>query len=583
MTGLRGREGQSGDAVPVATLSKMLFGGDLARAEEGFDRLHYAFLEANAGDAAAESERAQLALTIVTGLRKAKEEALGLLLLADLIGVDHVRRWLDHEGSASLAAACFTTRDLERWLTSPKAGVRAAATVVAAMVNLSGVEALVGEMAGRDSDTIVRASALLALSTAGDSAFARGVVEAARADTDAFVAMVAALALLRLDPTRTFETERDALAAWLSWEAPPWSAGVTEFPWFGGAWVSTYRRPRAHDHASRVVAGLAREGTTELGIFLLGLARGREAGTLTRRVGALVADLGGLQHRWKHDVVQPVVPFDQLSSLERATAKLLAATDLLPGPTRGMPAAGSPRRRWCGIEAPGPMEQVLEASAATLGHGGPRYVVATDIEREQVRPPLSVPLGDLDDGFERWLAATLWVSAAYGNPPLRTLPNDLLRSLVDGSKSCGVSALERAAATCSDLAERFRRAALEGEISRVSAPLTALALLPFVEAKMAIEPAWDVLVTVSLDAAARQVFASLPPERREAILWSFLSTQSDAQVAGTKEALEALELAASPRNSDKVLLRLQQPAVVKFYGPQLAEMRATAERFSRSM
>jgi hypothetical protein len=227
-----------------------------------------------------------------------------------------------------------------------------------------------------------------------------------------------------------------------------------------------------------------------------------------------------------------VEPFEAFTAEEQATIRELAPTYLLPNATLAMPAAGLPRRRWANLETASP----------------------------------STP-----DLIDRWESAVQTFSGAYGGmAPAFLLPPEAaelayaVSAVVDATRMTPV---------LDDLAQRFTRSEREGLAPRRSSALTVIALLPLVRAGVSLSPQWDVIIAPSLDPLATEVFSSLEMPRREAILWRELSSRGEREVAGTKEAVAAVHLAASPRVVAALRARLANPTVAGFFGPSIDDLR----------
>ncbi len=527
-----------GSATDVPELVALMGSDDPGSVEEGFDRLYAAFVgwhPPETTDAAA-----ALAAALLNRLPEAIEKGPTLLLLAEVLGADHVRYWSE-DGPVPDPTVLAVVRKHEALvvglLDDPRPSVRSAATVLASTARLRGAVPRLLELAPSDPDERVVASALIALAPFEDARVDGALDEAlARSGGAPLVLGAVTLGRLRRDASASTDAHRAGIEAWLGWEPPPWSEDETELAWFGAAWASTYRIERPHDGFCRALAGAAarRARTEQLVSTLLEIGAKRAPGAATRRAGALVADLGGLEHRFKAGPVQDVVPFEMLSEREQRTARALGDGYLLPGPSRGLPAAKLPRARWAGLPHP------------------------------------DLPSGELGSSFVRWHAAVDRVSGARGGAPLRIVDADQMESLLAAAAAAPSDAMR---AVTDDLALRFGAMQAEGARPPRSAPLTALALLPFVRRNEPIPPAWDVIVDVTPEPSTQEVFASLEPARREAILFRHLSSRRPTDPAGLKEAIALLDLGASRRNVEALKASLATAPVASFFGAACASMR----------
>jgi hypothetical protein len=556
-------EGAAGD---VPKLLKLLFAKDETKVDEGFERLHTKFV--------AEQEVSALPALVselLDRLPKAPHKTPVLVLVAECLAGGILRHWLcSTPPDRKAVREIFVPRaDVVAKLSRDKNGsMRAAAAIVLSVSRLPTMVEPLSTLARSDPDPVVRASAILALAP-----LSRERSEEVLRSTPGSASVVLAaqsLARLRIHPSRSLESERDGLAAWLSLELAP--EGETELGWFGLSWPSFYHLDRPHDLVAETVAALARARSDEDGLSRLMLEIGtlRAPGAASRRAGALVADLGGLEGRWKSGVVQQVVELTSMSERARATARSLSATSLLPEATRGLPASGIARRRWAGLDSPGPLEAAVEArdrNGNTLS--GPRYLVA-------LRDPLDlwgVLTHGLTDALARWETALLWLARSYGGMEERILAPEKLEAWATELVSLGDEGLDRARRVLDDLAARFAASDAEGQPSRCTPLVTTLALLPFVRANATIPRSWEPLVTLGLGPLLREVLAALSGPSVEEILFRYECRHPAAGVAGTKEALSALDLGLSRRNVDALLARLDHAAVVAFYRTEIDAMR----------
>ena len=516
-------------------LLELLLSDDEGSVEEAFDGIFERFV---ARDGASPSAAPQMVTSLLDLLAEVAHPGPVLLLIAEILGADHVRQWVRDEPLSSQSSEIALSRQAAwlPFLSRDVAAVRACATVLASTVRAPDAVEPLRALATEDPDPIVRASAILALAPF-ENVDCGQAWERARASGQPLLIGASALAALRADPSRDVAREADGLEAWLSWDAPRWSPERTEFPWFGCAWASTYTLPRPHDGQARVVAELARRrnATHEMSALLASRATAATPGPFTRRAGALMADLGGLMARWVHTDTPKVEPFASFSAEEQATVHELVATPLLPAATRDMPAAGLPRRRWASM----------------------------------------APLPSTPDLLDRWESAVQTFSGAYGGmPPAFRLPAEAVE--LAHAVSAAVDP-QRMLPVLDDIAQRFTQSEAEGIAPRRSSSLTVVALLPLIRAGVPLSPRWDVLVAPSLDALAMEVFASLEPSRREAILWRELSTRGEAEVAGTKEVVAAVHLAPSARVASALRARLAHPVVAGFFGPGIDELRRAVD------
>jgi len=250
-------------------------------------------------------------------------------------------------------------------------------------------------------------------------------------------------------------------------------------------------------------------------------------------------------------------------------AKKLAATHLLPAGGHHLPASGACRRRWIGVDPPGPLDHLVEHKGAKV----PRW---------RAYQELPIAPGDFGSLLEYW-QSFIEIGARSYPPYWRTLkPDDLDKQLA--ALPAGDEILAGVTRLADDLAERYSAAARVGTPILTHTAMSAMLLVPWVRAGRPIEPRWDVLVPFGPEPQCREIFAALPPERREALLCEYLATivwaRADAAVhlldlAPTRRVAQAMthaidEMQNLPMHEAPVRVLREQLAALAQQHPGLA-------------
>ncbi|WP_437627108.1 HEAT repeat domain-containing protein [Sorangium sp. So ce1151] len=556
-----------GPATRVPAQVEQLVGNNSDRREDAFSTLEDTLIERGQWfDASAPA----LAL-LLDAVPDAPEPDLLLVLAADILGADHVRAWLAPSDEA-LPVEAVGVHDvaLERreallgWVRDARPAVRAGAAVVLAMLPEIRGETLplLKRQAGEEPDTAARASALIALGRLGegDEEVDR-IVEGARGVEHPLVRGAAAVAWLRLDGGRSFAGAAEGLAGWLEWKpAEPWTPGQAVLPWFGGLAVTWYKTKQPLEAAPSALAALARQrgATRDLVDTAVRLGSGALSGVAMRRLSAMVLDLGGFLQLEKDYVALP----EELSAEQRDIAKGLAATKLVPIAGLGLPACGASRRRWIGLEPPGPLERHVEVEIAGDRKALPVWrawrelnLVETNDDSEASEESASGPIPRALDArltaHDRWQAIVEIDAESYGFGCYMD-PDELERQLAAIPQDEDL--LRRVAEVADDLAARFAAGAREGIRMAPSPSMSAMLLLPLVRAGRRLEQRWEPLIHVGDEPQAREIFQALAPERREAWLEGYFEREMAGRgtmvVASLMESvLPVMDLTLTPRTA----------------------------------
>lgn len=520
-------EHAQGPATRIPGTLKKLSGKQEQARVDAFDGLRDSLV----GNGRWFSASAPAADTLLTALGKAPEPDLLLVLAADIVGADHVKGWLESpdahvssEQRVVIDAALARVSTLTAQLKEKNARARAGATVLMAMLpSLAGEWLpLLMDRIERDEDEVVRASALLAVSRLGEGhKKVSAVTDATLSSTSPLLRGAATLAQLRLDPSREFAASAEGISDWLSAqpaprERKPW------LPWFGGLEVAWYAMHQKLDASAHALFALAQQRGQEAALVdtCLQLGASEPSPRLARRLGALILAGSGLS-RHPEAVVRP---FDELSESERAVARRLATTTLVPRAGYGLPSAGNSRRRWTGLDAPGPLEQLIDVELDGKQRNvafwyAVRELNARKVERaEQGLGPFPAPVAAAVAGADRWQAIAELLCMNYATSCVIADRFDQEFAAIELDQRL----LRVAAGVADDLVSRVHAANRDELPAVTSAIASAWILLPFVRTKTPINERWDVLVEIGKDVLAHEIFGALPSDRRQARLLGYL-------------------------------------------------------------
>ena len=454
---------------------------------------------------------------LLSSLAKAPEPWRVLALVADIVGADSVRGYgTDQRSGAaaerSVAAALAHAPALLDALGSKSTEMRVSLPVLLALLPALRERTwpeLVAQ-AERDPEPKARASALLALGPLGGAPEA--LYAAVRANDEALVQGAGAVSRLRARRDFPLDNEAEGVIAWLR-------QSDRTFPWFGPHDTDEYYRGGNY---GEVVGSYPRP------LVVIARARGREAEiALVRRcveasrrddlgrvfaiqAARMVLALGDFPEFDPHKNRFAAVPASALTEQQLLVARELAASRLVPEAHMLMPASGAPRRRWLGIDPPGPLDAPDgESGGAPRWVACGRHIARTRDEGGDQLPPQVAALGPA----ERLLALLELAASSYGF--FCPFPVEVLEAAVAAS----AQSLDRLRPIVDDLAERISaELQVNGRSSSSSSRVTALAVVPFARAGRPIPEGWEVLFNLMVPEDFQHLvgesFSALPPVRR---------------------------------------------------------------------
>jgi len=518
-----------GPATRVPAQVKQLFADDAMERHDAY----WALWEGLVGHGAWFDASAPAVALLLDTAEKASDPTLLFTLTGDILGGDQIRGWLapadakqDLLEKAAHDAALEKKKVLLDALGAASGVVRGAAAMALAMLPEMSAESVpvLSRLAREDDDVIARSSAVLALGRLGDGDASVAALLAAmrKPGLPGFVRGAAVMGWLRQDGARPFEEARAEVEEWLGFKPSP---GV-ELPWFRDTlWFATLPFP---DAPARLLCALGRHrgqgGVDALADFAAAGSRS-DNGPVETQLAKVLLGLGGFPQQ--HDKVALV---QDLTAEQHAMARMLSKRYLLPAGGHRLPAAGVARRRWIGLDTPGPLDRVVSHNGAEV----PLWRAWNE------KRPLSVD--DFASRLDYWQALVEYNAETYPPPFERLTPDEVDRELA--ALPGGDELLARVPQIADDLAARFAAAARGGTPKFVNYWMSGLLLLPWVRAGRPIEPRWDVLIPVGPEPQCRELIAALPIERREAVICEVLTLVNRARITVT---LAVLDLAPTRR------------------------------------
>lgn len=487
------------------------------------------------------------------------------VLVADIIGSDQLRGWLTTpdavltaDEKAVHAAAVDKKNVLLEALAAKDGEIRGAAAMALAMLPELATESLpvLLQLAKEDQDIIAKASAVLALGRLGaQHVGAASLIETAREPGHpGLVRGAAAMSWLRQGADRRFEHVRAEIEEWLAFQP---DNGI-ELPWFRRPmWYRTLPFP---DALARTLAALGRHrnqtGVDEVTDFAVDTSRKCGNGPVETQLAKVLLAFAA----FPGEAVDRVALVEELSPEQKAMAKRIATTHLLPMGGHRLPASGACRRRWIGVDPPGPIDRYVE-------HKGILVPLWRAWRERKVTP----------DEFGSRLAyrQSLIEYTAKSYPPFMYVaqPAELEEELRALPSSEALFAL--VACIADDLAERFAAAVRGGTPVHVSLTMSGLLLLPLVRAGKPIEPRWDSLVAITKDSQSRELLAALPLERREVRFCNHLATGPGLAI--TAPVVEVVDLAPTRRVVVAINRRLDELGHDPILEARIRELRKKLE------
>lgn len=446
-------------------------------------------------------------------------------LVAELVGAPHEKAWLA-PATAPLPHDVLDTLEahfavLEEEVASQDAAVRASVCMVLTLVAPPKAQAaadLLRGLVNTDPVATVRASALLGLArVAGSSDIA--LIEQLSTDTTQpdLVRGAAALALLRLEPSRSPSELGDALEIWLS--QPP--TGDTEAPlcWFhsdvggpnrpqegkgiaNGAWAIHVLA----QHMNRWEAW--RDDLVDLG-----------CSTTSPMVRRSVSDLLWLNELPSGPGYRLLHP-DCLSSRQLELLERIADKWLCVPPRHGLPAGGPTRMRYFGWAEPSLMEREVEVEIdgatvkRTIGWTKGSPGKAVDGTWAIAHDERTLPEIDALSPAMRWRALAE-ICVSMGAPNGFSVTGDQLERVIDAAVA-DPDLSEAAVPLLDEVSAWYGEARAQQTVGEMDPETSRLLITPAVRTEVRFKPEWEVFLGRDLpEDDGRAIIECFEEHRRE--------------------------------------------------------------------
>ncbi len=482
---------------------------------------------------------------LLDGLAGASDPGPLLVALSDLLGVDHVRGWLRPSDAAPadrvlVELLAERAPDVAACFAHGTPHVRAAATVVAAMLPDAGGWGDELVAASSDAEAMVRGSALVSLARFGTSVVGAKVrIAEGLEDPSAFVRGAAALASIRAgDP---LVAVRGPLLDGLA------SSSGARWPWFdglhSGPWLRGIGGPDAFPRALVAMAASGRETVDAWIDFAAEVVNDIADPFAALQATKILIVLFG----WDGPITST---FQEMTDRQRRIAERIADTSALPGAGFGFPAAGAVRRRWAGLATPGPLEQ------PTTPPGGvevPFWRAWAGLQASGVRGnPLPPALDAALHGVPRWQAIVEYAAKSFSHAATMT-PADVERELArTPSTPVLVELAEQVADDLADRAAACRAVRDHVPVPVVTYAASTLLFVPLLEAGRPFAPSWAPLVYVGTEPRVRWVLERLSVAEREEVLMAWLELRPSAGVDELRRVMLVADLAPTERIASSI-------------------------------
>lgn len=492
---------------------------------------------------------------LLTNVNNGARRDITLALAGDIACADHVNAWLTPPDQVRIPESILEVLTKHRatvWnaLSDEDERTRAAAALLAGCVDGWGgaFRARLWELVETDPSVQVRASSVLAVArVAAGAPEVQGAVGThgapevqGAAGTQGAIGLrsslwtlsrspglepllrgAAAIAWLRADPNAEFDACAESLGDWL---ASSLHDGATTLHWFGAVRRSWTASGQLLSATARALAALARARGAEEKVIRLALdavAKPR-SGTLLHSVSTLVLELGGFVST-PGKITKTLAP-SEFSASQQQLLPLLAHAPVPIAAGYGLPAAGANRRRWFGVEPPGPLERSYEEL-----NGQPLWRAC------QEGP---VPLPPSLTGFARWQALLELRANPYARAPQHNIDSELAQLTAEPAWYDAISTVIDEIASRADIARMV-----------VPPPLTIgrafgdTAMLPLLRADLPVQDRWLFYAWSPNREVNPQLLRLLPLAQREQVLCRIFTNHPESWIL---DDLQHVSLAPTP-------------------------------------
>ena len=456
------------------------------------------------------------------------EPAYGLVMAAEIASGGHTRFWA--AGKASKAdPACVDMLLKHReliwnYLSDTSALTRAAASVVlSVMIKPEELEEItrLSQALEAEQDPLVRASLLLCLSCLESDEKFSARIQTFRNDSNGYLSGTATLCEMRQNLNWDLNAVSKGIEALLS--LPPTTHDTDEgrWPWFEGIERSFSDALDYLDPAATALLAIVKYQSEEVKDHLVDLlfrvGEGSENILVRDRCSSLLlAFIGGMDRR-KHPCLPSEFTQEQWNMVQRFVSSRLCSCDRY-----GMPAAGVIRRRWAGVDAPGPLDMLVENPVENqpqvpLWYAWIRYREINFYKRGMPKDPPQ--LGVLKDPLDYWQAMVEFSSGAYGTST--SFSEEECETILK-SVTSDKNFFERVKQLVEEQVWRMENDNWVGN-GLFSSTFVYLTLLPWIRAGNAVPDSWTRLIVFEDTNHCREIVNGLTEKERDQILLIRLS------------------------------------------------------------
>lgn len=467
-----------------------------------------------------------------------------LALIADIACADHVNGWMARCGTSRIPADIVEAlnKNYDKIIASfqnKDARARAAVAMLAGCIDncLQYKEHLI--QLTKDEDNFVQASAWLALGKLSevDENIGKLIHQAINNNKlTAFVRGAAAVAYLRAVPSENIKEFQDVLSDWLD---TPFNKNPQVLHWFGGVWRSWAASKQKLSASARALMELALRNQQQESVIYVALEviNKQQTVDMLESISGLVLALGDFVTT-PGDINTTLTP-NEFTSFQQQLLPALANSVVPTTAGYGLPAAGVNRRRWLGLEAPGPLEKIYPET-----NGQPLWLAC---QLQDTELPKSLT------GFERWQALLELRLNPYAKKPKYNIEQELGQLIAETIWH-------------EKIVDVIEKLILSAEICNMLNPNSVgrtfgqFAVMPLLRAGIPVSDKWVSYVWTPNTNIHPDMLSLLPPHQREQVLkrifWPDTNKFHDKSVQ--LDHIQYLHLSPTPEIVDLAIVLVQQ-------------------------
>lgn len=473
------------------------------------------------------------------------EPAYGLVMAAEIATGGHTRFWA--AGRASKAdPACVEMLLKHReliwsYLSDTSALTRAAASVVlSVMIKPEELEEItrLSQALEAEQDPLVRASLLLCLSCLESDEKFSARIQTFRNDTNGYLSGTAILYEMRQNLNWDHNAVSKGIEALLSLPPTPHDSDEGRWPWFKGIKEHFVDALDCLDPAAVALLAIVKYQSEEVKNHLVELlfmvGEGSENILVRDRCSSLLLAFIGGMDRGDGPCLPSEFTAEQWTMVQRFVSSRLCSGDRY-----GMPAAGVIRRRWAGVDAPGPLDTLVESPVQNqpnvpLWYAWKKYRKINFYKSGMPKDPPQ--LGVLNDPLDYWQAIVEFSSGAYGTSTSLSEEEceTMLKSVTSDKNFFG-----RVKQLVEEQVWRMENDNWVGN-GLFSSTFVYLTLLPWIRAGKSVSDSWARLIAFNDVNHCREILSALPEAQRDQLVFIQLNENLNGSALDVFERLTAL-------------------------------------------